>query len=72
MAVDMTLKVGTFPIAAAIFLALAGCQATRNREPDAQAEFDAAVKAQKTQLSEVCGRLQSEAQRRFCESDARQ
>jgi len=65
----MTLKHGTFPIAAALFLALAGCQTTRNREPDAQTEFDGAVKAQRTQLSDVCGRLQSDAQKRFCESD---
>ena len=68
----MASKLGKFLILAMMSVAVSACQATRNREADSQAEFDAATKAQRKQLSDVCGRLQSEAQKRFCETDAAQ
>jgi uncharacterized protein YceK len=69
MSADMELIVLKFVVLVTICITLSGCLATGSREAEAQTQFDAAVKAQKKEIGEVCKRIQSEAQRRYCEQD---
>ena len=58
-----------FAVLFAVCVALPGCQATRDRQAQDLAEFNAAVKAQKKDIADVCERIQSDVQRRYCESE---
>jgi hypothetical protein len=58
-----------FAVTTALFFTLSACQTAGNRQAEDQAQFDAAVRAQRKEIADVCNRL-PEIQRRYCAVDA--
>ncbi len=68
----MEIIVLKFALLVTVCIALSACQATGSREAEDQAQFAAAVKAQRKEIADICKGIQSEVQRHYCESAAPQ